>query len=146
MYCIPTDKIPLKSLRFLSHRQSFSYFLPVGCEYWLESWCYFVINNLVFLPYQCCACFGPKGKTGDFCSPACQGINGGTVTKNAHTWFWVRTSPPRKPVWNRCVEFEIKTPEGVTETHFINGKTGIVTKVGVEDGGKLLFFASCAHH
>jgi hypothetical protein len=52
------------------------------------------------------------------------------VTKNAHTWFWVRTSPPRKPVWNRCVEFEIKTPEGVTETHFINGKTGIVTKVG----------------
>ena len=68
------------------------------------------------------------------------------MTKNAHTWFWVRTSPPRKPVWNRCVEFEIKTPEGVTETHFINGKTGIVTKVGVEDGGKLLFFASCAHY
>ncbi|XP_028392499.1 uncharacterized protein LOC114517056 [Dendronephthya gigantea] len=77
---------------------------------------------------QCCACFGPEGETGEFCSTACQGVNGGTVTRDAHTWFWVRTSPPRKPVWNRCVEFEIQSPDGITETHFINGKTGIVTK------------------
>ncbi|XP_028416631.1 uncharacterized protein LOC114540704 [Dendronephthya gigantea] len=54
---------------------------------------------------KCCACFGPYGGAKDYCSDECQAFNGGTVLKNVHVWFWVRTAIP-KNVWKKCMEFQ----------------------------------------
>jgi hypothetical protein len=60
----------------------------------------------------CCGCFGPVGGMDDYCSPDCTAKNGGTVVKTkTFTWFWVRTSLPKR-VWNRCMEYKVKNEYG----------------------------------
>lgn len=78
---------------------------------------------------QCCACFGPKGAKGDFCSPRCNKINGGIVTSSAQVWFWIRSSIPKRPTWTKCMEYEVQTTDGKTETHFLDENSGIAQKV-----------------
>ena len=50
------------------------------------------------------------------------------MIKNAFAWFWVRTSMPKR-VWKRCMEFKLKTSQGVAETYFIDQITGTAHKV-----------------
>jgi hypothetical protein len=59
----------------------------------------------------CCGCFGPAGGTDDYCNPDCTAKNGGTVKKDTYTWFWVRTSLPKR-VWHRCMEYKVKNENG----------------------------------
>ena len=59
----------------------------------------------------CCGCFGPVGGTDDYCGHDCTAKNGGTVKKHTYTWFWVRTSLPKR-VWNRCMEYKVKSEDG----------------------------------
>ncbi|CAB4043402.1 Hypothetical predicted protein, partial [Paramuricea clavata] len=59
----------------------------------------------------CCGCFGPVGGTDDYCNPDCTAKNGGTVKKDTYTWFWVRTSLPKR-VWHRCMEYKVKNENG----------------------------------
>ena len=86
---------------------------------------------------QCCACFGPKGAKGDFCSPGCNKINGGTVTGSAQAWFWIRSTVPKRPTWKKCMEYEVETADGKKETHFIDENSGTAQKVGA---GKYIQF------
>ncbi|CAB4018192.1 Hypothetical predicted protein, partial [Paramuricea clavata] len=77
--------------------------------------------------YKCCACYGPKGGKNDYCGKMCMAVNGGTVTKQAYVWFWIRNRMPKR-VWKRCMEFQKKTDNGKLETFFIDQKTGSTHK------------------
>ena len=37
--------------------------------------------------------------------------NGGTVSTNIYTWFWVRSALPKR-VWNKCMEYKITKANG----------------------------------
>ena len=82
----------------------------------------------MFTILQCCACYGPKGGRGNYCGKVCTAINGGTVTKQAHVWFWIRTRTPKR-VWKRCMEFQKENDDGKLETFFVDQKTGSTHKV-----------------
>lgn len=82
----------------------------------------------MFILFQCCACYGPKGGRDNYCGSACTAINGGTVADQAHVWFWIRTRTPTR-VWKRCMEFQKKNDDGKFETFSIDQKTGSVHKV-----------------
>ena len=60
---------------------------------------------------QCCGCYGPVGGKKDYCSKECKPINGGTVSKNTYTWFWVRSALPKR-VWDKCMEYKITKANG----------------------------------
>ncbi|CAB4008049.1 Hypothetical predicted protein [Paramuricea clavata] len=60
---------------------------------------------------KCCACYGPVGGSGVYCGKECKAKNGGTVTKDAHAWFWVRLNPPQK-VWEKCMEYRTEEENG----------------------------------
>ncbi|XP_028397006.1 uncharacterized protein LOC114520857 isoform X2 [Dendronephthya gigantea] len=60
----------------------------------------------------CCGCYGPSGGRGDYCTPDCTPKNGGTAERNSYTWFWVRTSLPKR-VWRRCMEYQVANKDGV---------------------------------
>ncbi|CAB4037077.1 ---NA---, partial [Paramuricea clavata] len=62
---------------------------------------------------KCCGCFGPAGGTDDYCGTYCKKRRNGTVTKNVYSWFWVRSSIPKK-VWNKCMDYKVTTPSGDT--------------------------------
>ncbi|CAB4004689.1 Hypothetical predicted protein [Paramuricea clavata] len=76
---------------------------------------------------KCCACFGPKGGKQNYCGSNCTVINGGTITKKAFVWFWVRTRMPQR-VWKRCMEFFVNNSAGKREKHFIDPQTSMVHK------------------
>lgn len=68
------------------------------------------ISNLIYFfqqscTLQCCGCFGPVGGRSNYCTGKCKAINGGTVVKRVYTWFWVRSSLPKR-VWRRCMEYK----------------------------------------
>jgi hypothetical protein len=69
------------------------------------------IGSILLLFKVCCGCFGPAGGTDDYCNPDCTAKNGGTVKKDTYTWFWVRTSLPKR-VWHRCMEYKVKNENG----------------------------------
>ena len=65
--------------------------------------------NAIYL--QCCGCFGPVGGKKNYCGTECTAKNGGTIVKNVYTWFWVRSSLPKK-VWNKCMEYKVTVAPG----------------------------------
>jgi hypothetical protein len=69
--------------------------------------------TLIFVLLKiCCGCFGPDGGTDNYCRPNCTAINGGTVVEHhTYTWFWVRTSLPKR-VWNRCMDYKVRNSNG----------------------------------
>ena len=66
----------------------------------------------------------------NYCGPKCTAINGGTVTKKAFVWFWVRNRMPGR-LWKRCMEFVVKNSAGKLEKHIIDPETGTVHKVDI---------------
>ncbi|CAB4035578.1 Hypothetical predicted protein, partial [Paramuricea clavata] len=60
---------------------------------------------------HCCGCYGPVGGTKNYCAQNCKAINGGTVKKNVYTWFWVRSSLPRR-LWKKCMDYQVKIDDG----------------------------------
>ncbi|CAB4032105.1 Hypothetical predicted protein, partial [Paramuricea clavata] len=62
---------------------------------------------------KCCGCFGPAGGTNDYCGTNCKKRRNGTILKNVYSWFWVRSSIPKK-VWNKCMDYKVTTPNGDT--------------------------------
>ncbi len=49
----------------------------------------------------------------NYCSQSCdQSINGGTITKSAFTWFYIRPRLPNKRVWKKCMEYKIRRNDG----------------------------------
>ena len=60
------------------------------------------------LLFQCCSCFGPKNGKKEYCAKECESKNNGTVhKKNVYTWFWVRSSLPKRP-WSKCMDYKVK--------------------------------------
>ncbi|XP_028399998.1 uncharacterized protein LOC114523319 [Dendronephthya gigantea] len=53
-------------------------------------------NNTV-----CCSCSSPPDSTEDLCGTDCKAKPGATLIKHVYSWYWVRSSSPKK-VWNRC--------------------------------------------
>ncbi|CAB3999647.1 Hypothetical predicted protein [Paramuricea clavata] len=73
---------------------------------------------------KCCACFGPKGGRGHYCSRECKAVNGGIILNGqVYVWYWIRTRMPER-LWKRCMEFKMKTETGKVETYYIDRKTG----------------------
>ncbi|CAB4007966.1 Hypothetical predicted protein [Paramuricea clavata] len=61
--------------------------------------------------HKCCGCFGPVGGKKNYCGTECRAKNGGTFVKNVYTWFWVRSSLPKR-VWNKCMEYKVTVAQG----------------------------------
>ncbi|CAB4017887.1 Hypothetical predicted protein, partial [Paramuricea clavata] len=61
--------------------------------------------------HKCCGCFGPVGGKKNYCGTECRAKNGGTIVKNLYTWFWVRSSLPKR-VWNKCMEYKVTVAQG----------------------------------
>ncbi|CAB3990904.1 Hypothetical predicted protein, partial [Paramuricea clavata] len=61
--------------------------------------------------HKCCGCFGPVGGKKNYCGTECRAKNGGTIEKNVYTWFWVRSSLPKR-VWNKCMEYKVTVAQG----------------------------------
>ena len=86
--------------------------------------------------HKCCACFGPIGGKRNYCGIECKAKNGGSVVKNVYTWFWVRSSLPKK-VWNKCMEYKVTVGQGkVVWYKLYNGNT--VPIMGRCDQGQTL--------
>ena len=77
---------------------------------------------------QCCACYGPPGGKDVYCLKECQPVNGGTVTKHASAWFWVRLNPPRK-VWEKCMEYQSEDENGDSAWYKLVGDRNIPVEV-----------------
>jgi hypothetical protein len=72
---------------------------------------YIAILFVSALYFQCCGCFGPIGGRKNYCDTQCKAKNGGTVLKSVYTWFWVRTSLPKK-LWDNCMEYKVAVGNG----------------------------------
>ena len=83
---------------------------------------------IIYSHRQCCACYGPRRGTKNYCLKNCTAINGGTVTKNAHTWIWIRSSVPKR-AWRKCIEYIKTDSNGIKHKYRINEDTGIEEKV-----------------
>ncbi|XP_028391552.1 uncharacterized protein LOC114516315 isoform X2 [Dendronephthya gigantea] len=59
----------------------------------------------------CCSCFSPPDNTEDLCGTDCKARLGANVVKNVYSWFWVRTSSPKK-VWNKCMDYQVSEDDG----------------------------------
>ncbi|XP_028391546.1 uncharacterized protein LOC114516311 [Dendronephthya gigantea] len=59
----------------------------------------------------CCSCFSPPDSTEDLCGTDCKAKPGATLIKNVYSWFWVRTSSPKK-VWNKCMDYKVSETNG----------------------------------
>jgi hypothetical protein len=77
---------------------------------------------------QCCACYGPPGGRDVYCLKECQATNGGTITKHASSWFWVRLNPARK-VWEKCMEYKSEDENGDSAWYKLVGDRNIPVKV-----------------
>ena len=79
--------------------------------------------------FQCCACYGPKGGTDNYCLKNCSAVNGGKITKQVVTWIWIRSSLPKR-VWRKCIDFTITNKHGKEEKYRLDEETGLREKVG----------------
>ena len=68
------------------------------------------------------------GGTKDYCAENCKAINGGTVTKNVFTWFWVRSSLPKK-LWKKCMDYQVKRNDGKLISYKLIGHSVIPVEV-----------------
>ena len=76
---------------------------------------------------QCCGCYGPKNGKKNYCYNNCQVKNGGNITKNVYTWFWVRSRIPKK-IWNKCMDYKVME-NGAFVWYKIIGDNELPTKV-----------------
>ncbi|XP_028403519.1 uncharacterized protein LOC114526201 isoform X2 [Dendronephthya gigantea] len=76
---------------------------------------------------KCCACYGPRGGRDVYCLEECEATNGGTITKHASAWFWVRLNPPRK-VWEKCMEYRSEDESGDSAWYKLEGDRNIPVK------------------
>lgn len=79
---------------------------------------------------QCCGCYGPVDGTKNYCTQNCQAINGGTVTKNVYTWFWVRSSLPKR-LWKKCMEYQVKRDDGKLISYKLVGHSVVPVEVNL---------------
>jgi hypothetical protein len=77
---------------------------------------------------QCCGCYGPVGGTKDYCAENCKAINGGTVMKTVFTWFWIRSSLPKK-IWKKCMDYQVRKDNGKLTSYKLVGHSVIPTEV-----------------
>lgn len=84
--------------------------------------------SIYILHFQCCACYGPVDGNGVYCGKECKAKNGGTVTKHAHAWFWVRLNPPQK-VWEKCMEYKTEEEDGDAAWYKLIGDRNTPVKV-----------------
>ncbi|XP_028404228.1 uncharacterized protein LOC114526893 [Dendronephthya gigantea] len=73
---------------------------------------------------HCCGCFGPVGGTKNYCAQNCKPINGGTVSKNVFSWFWIRTSLPKK-IWKKCMDYQVTRADGKSISYKLLGHSVI---------------------
>ncbi|XP_046846675.1 uncharacterized protein LOC124440339 isoform X2 [Xenia sp. Carnegie-2017] len=76
---------------------------------------------------QCCACYGPKGGTDNYCLNNCTSINGGKVIKEVYTWVWIRSSLPKR-LWRKCIDYTVKDSQGNEESYRLDEETGVKEK------------------
>ena len=81
---------------------------------------------------QCCGCYGPEGGTKDYCAENCKAINDGTVTKNVFTWFWVRSSLPKR-LWKKCMDYQVKRNDGKLISYKLIGHSGVPVEVKMHE-------------
>ena len=83
---------------------------------------------MTLLFFKCCGCYGPVGGTKNYCAQNCQAINGGTVTKNVNTWFWVRSNLPKR-LWKKCMDYQVKGDDGKLISYKLVGHSVVPVKV-----------------
>ena len=76
---------------------------------------------------KCCACYGPKGGTDNYCLKNCSAINGGKVITQVVTWIWIRSSLPKR-VWRKCIDFTTTDKNGKKEMYRLDEETGLKEK------------------
>ena len=86
----------------------------------------FTLFNL----FKCCGCFGPAGETKEFCAHECKPLNGGTITTNVYTWFWVRSALP-KSLWKKCMEYKVTKNSDEEVWYKLLGSSSVPTVVCV---------------
>ena len=74
------------------------------------------------------------GGTNDYCAENCKAINGGTVTKNVFTWFWVRSSLPKR-LWKKCMDYQVKKDDGKLISYKLVGHSVIPVEVKMQEEG-----------
>ena len=74
------------------------------------------------------------GGAKDYCAENCKAINGGTVTKNVFTWFWVRSSLPKR-LWKKCMDYQVKRDDGKLISYKLIGHSVIPVEVKVYEDG-----------
>ncbi len=79
---------------------------------------------------QCCGCYGPVGGTKNYCTQNCKAINGGTVKKNVYTWFWVRSSLPKR-LWKKCTDYQVKSDDGKLMSYKLVGHRVVPEEVSL---------------
>ena len=84
-----------------------------------------------FYLFQCCGCYGPIGGTKDYCTKECRSINGGIITSNVFTWFWVRSALPKR-VWDKCMEYKVVKDNGNIVWYKLLGENAVPTEVRCE--------------
>ena len=77
------------------------------------------------------------GGTKDYCAENCKAINGGTVTKNVFTWFWVRSSLPKR-LWKKCMDYQVKRNDGKLISYKLTGHSVIPVEVKMYENSLLL--------
>ena len=79
------------------------------------------------------------GGTKVYCTEHCKAINGGTVTKNVFTWFWVRSSLPKR-LWKKCIDYQVKRDDGKLISYKLIGHSVIPVEVKKHEDGSLTDF------
>ncbi|XP_028413273.1 uncharacterized protein LOC114536122 [Dendronephthya gigantea] len=71
-------------------------------------------NSTVFIGCDkgvCCSCFSPPDSTEALCGTDCKAKPGANVVKKVYSWFWARTSSPKK-VWDKCMDYKVSEANG----------------------------------
>ena len=79
--------------------------------------------------FKCCGCYGPKNGKKNYCFKECDSQNGGTIRKNVYTWFWVRSSIPRR-LWSKCMDYKVME-NGAAVWYKLIGDSELPVKVGI---------------
>ena len=79
------------------------------------------------------------GGTKDYCTEHCKTTNGGTVTKNVFTWFWVRSSLPKR-LWKKCMDYQVKRDDGKLISYKLIGHSVIPIEVKKHEDGSITDF------
>lgn len=70
------------------------------------------------------------GGTKNYCSKECQTLNGGTKATNVFTWFWVRSTVPKR-VWDKCMDYKVAKDDGTSVWYKLLGGNVVPTEVSL---------------